>query len=312
MGIMIPVVRALLREHKRRPLTGRGLLIGRQTVPLTIQEARELLAEEGIDCINDQPALDTFTRFGRDRGFVSDIGFFSMFCDVLWRTLDVTDYEGAEIVHDMHEPVPSELAGQFDFIWTGSCLDNMFDPATAMKSSARMLAPGGRVVCMEMSSAHFDAYTMYSQAWFFDYFAVNGFAECAVYSCVFDPEDIWDGPYNVYAPTGYDSASQHFSLKGHPGKALITLAFAERGEESTWDRMPIQYPYRPDHEVYRAAFERFGPGPLVAAGAERRGFAFAGTLAPIPGRRLAVERRPVSMKKRIKRTYRAFCGRSAL
>lgn len=283
MGIMIPIVRMLLREHRREPLTGDALLIGRQTIPLSADEAHALISEEGVCIRNPSPALDATTRVGKGQGYISDLGFFSMFSDARFKTLDVTDYEGAEIIHDMHVPIPGEWAEQFDVVWNGSCLDNMFDPATAMKSTARMLRPGGRAICMEMGSPHFDAYTMYSQSWFFDFFAINNFDRCEVYSCIFDPADVWTGPYEVYVPTTYEAAASQFPLECFPGKALITVTIAQRGKSSTWDRMPIQGQYRPDHEPYRAAFARFGQRQHEAANLVRS-FGYIGRLASIPGR----------------------------
>jgi len=300
MGIMVPVARTILREHKRKPITGQGLLIGRQTIPLTIDEARAMVREEGIALRDTIPRLDATTFAGKGRDFIEDISFFELFSDITFRTLDVTDYEGAEIIHDMHVPVPDSLENNFDFIWNGSCLDNMFDPAMAMRSTGRMLRPGGRVICMEMGTPHYDAYTMYSQAWFFDYFAINNYKYCKIYSCVFGAKDVWDGPYDLYVPDNYRDASRLFPMKTFPKKALITLAIAEKGSESTWEKMPVQWQYRPDHTVYREAFDRFIVDelmPLHARGRktvpERPGFKFVGELEAIPGRRFPNERSPI-------------------
>lgn len=263
MGIMAPLARAILQEHKFRPISGDGLLIGRQTVPLTLAQARTLLGQEGIE-INpnfdpDAPwVMDKDTRASKGHGYISDRGFFAMFSDVRLQTLDVTDYEDADIIHDMHIPVPDRMAEQFDFIWNGSCLDNMFDPATAMKSTARMLKPGGRAICMEMLTNHFEAYVTFSPAWFFDYFALNEFADCKVYTCAFAPRNLWKGPFHLFATDKFEDKSLQFNVKRLPrGYAVMTICVAEKAANSTWDKMPIQGQYRPDHEPYKRAFEKF-------------------------------------------------------
>lgn len=270
MGIMVPIARAILREHLFRPITGSMLLIGRQTVPLTVPEAKALLKEAGVpvraDFNPDKPGvLDTTTRIGKNLNYISDIGFFAMFSDAKIRTLDVTDYEGAEIIHDMHFPVPDELENSMDFIYNGSCLDNMFDASQAMKSTARMLKPDGRAFCMEMGTPHYGAYTMFSQAWFLDYCAINNFKDCKVYSCIFHPNDIWDGPYDAFVTDDYDTAStvfpHHLLQYLRKNRAIMTVTIMEKGADTTWDRMPIQWQYRPDHAVYRASFARFAAMP---------------------------------------------------
>ena len=257
MGIMAPIVRLLLREHLRRNFTGRGLLIGRQTIPISPDEAIAIIKEEGISLRANVNAIDKSTRSARDRGYIDDGAFFSLFSDMDVTSLDVTDYEGAEIVHNMHEPIPNELENSFDFIWNGSCLDNMFDPSTAMQNTARMLKPNGRVFCMEMTSPHFDAYTMYSNAWFFDYFAVNGFAECQVLNIFFSPDDLWSGPYHVFTADSFEARSRLIPTLGMEKYAMLTFATAQKGSGSSFDKKPIQWQYRPDHGDYLKSDENF-------------------------------------------------------
>src|SRR5688572_28944649 len=96
-------------------------------------------------------------------------------------SLDVTDYERADIVHDLGYSVPDTLHERFDFIYNGGCLDNMFNPGMAMINFSKMLRPGGRVVCMEAASSWCAPYIIYSPGWFSDYYVANGFADCKVY-----------------------------------------------------------------------------------------------------------------------------------
>ena len=226
-----------------------------------------MLREEGVaerpDFDPNAPFVrDTTTRSAAGFEYISDLGFFALFSDVRLKTLDVTDYEGAEIVHDMHHPVPPALHGAFDFIWNGSCLDNMFDPGMAMRSTARMLKPNGRVICMEMATPHFEAYVTFSQAWFFDYFAINNFADCKVYTLTFDPKKIFRGNYHVFRPNGFLAISVQFPLgvlkpPFHTNSARMSFVIAEAGAASTWDQMPIQAHYRPENPIYSGAYERF-------------------------------------------------------
>ena len=169
MGIAAPLARAILREHKYKPIFGEIMLIGRQTVPLGIEQAVAMIRDEGIAVRNvDLTAdwmVDRDTRSARQGSDISDRGFFALFTDARVHTLDVTDYEGGEIIHDLHQPIPDELAHRFDFIFNGSCRDNIFDPAMAVKNVAKMLKPGGgRVFDIEVVTPNFNAYVAFSQA----------------------------------------------------------------------------------------------------------------------------------------------------
>ena len=263
MAIPEMIARAILQEHLYRPLSGTGMLIGKQTMPYSVGRASSILQEEGVSLragieINSPSLIDTTTRHGAGQNYISDVGFFSLFCDLSIQTLDVTAYEGAEIVHDMHDPIPDHLCNQFDFIWNGSCLDNMSDPATAIQNTFRMLKPGGRVFMMEIGTPHHNAYTMYSPAFFFDFFAINNFADCKIYACIFAAEAVHKGPFDFYVWRSFENTLWQFPMDAFPpNMALISLVIGEKGEQSTWHKKPVQGQYRPDHAPYRAAFEAY-------------------------------------------------------
>ena len=68
--------------------------------------------------------------------------------------LDVSGYEGAEIVHDLNEPVPPELERRFDVVFDGGSLEHVFDVPTALRSYMRMVRPGGRLIVATMANNH--------------------------------------------------------------------------------------------------------------------------------------------------------------
>jgi SAM-dependent methyltransferase len=61
-------------------------------------------------------------------------------------TLDISSFQGTCIVHDMNEPIPIELCGQFDFILDGGTLEHVFHVPLAMANVFKMLRPGGRFI----------------------------------------------------------------------------------------------------------------------------------------------------------------------
>ena len=107
----------------------------------------------------NQITTDNDTRRGERARFISDDSFFRLFSNATDHCLDVSHYEFAEIVHDLCQAVPENLYEQFDFIFNWSCLDNIFDPATAMKNMSRMLRPGGR--CLRVRGG----YTGHHRSW---------------------------------------------------------------------------------------------------------------------------------------------------
>jgi SAM-dependent methyltransferase len=261
MGISSHIFRAFLREHKHRALQGQGLLVGRQSIFFSQDEMKRMAAAEGVAVRDIEAQQDVETRGG---GELTDYQLFESFSELDMKALDVTDYEGAPIVHDMHYPVPQELHGQFDFIYNGSCMDNLFNPAEFLRNVSRMLKPGGRFVSIEHGSPYPGAYMTYSPDYFFDFFAANNYADAMVFVCDFlgwhSPHHM-QSPWSIYNwnPLRYGEAKEH-SMHLSFSHRLI-LAVAEKGPDSTNEVMPIQGQYSADDapidSVHRQASERF-------------------------------------------------------
>jgi SAM-dependent methyltransferase len=82
------------------------------------------------------------------------------FCEELFRylgsdsvkSLDNSDFEGAEIIHDLNRPIPGELANQYDCIFDGGTLEHIFDFPTAISNVKKMLKKGG--LCLLVDGAN--------------------------------------------------------------------------------------------------------------------------------------------------------------
>jgi SAM-dependent methyltransferase len=243
------MARFIIREAKYAPIRGSVLLIGRQTVHLTPARFSELMREEGMPIDPALPvALDNTTRGGTGRGFISDSYLFKALGAETVSAIDLSDYEGADIVHNLDTPIPPKLEGKFDFICNGSVLDNMFNPTMGLTNISRMLAPGGRVVHFEhASNCTNGAYLQFSPNWFFDYYAVNEYADCKTYIALF--HDL-DAPWEFYACL-HDAGKEPRQFSS--SRMAMTVALAERAPDSTWDRYPVQDQYRDDDEQRRYA-----------------------------------------------------------
>jgi len=254
MGIPSQVARLILREHMFRPITGQLLSIGRQTVHLTPRQAKALVeAELGIQLDVDPKGLelDTSTRGARNRGLISDRAFFSLFSDATYHCLDQSNYENADIVFDLcSTQTPSELQDRFDFVVEGSTLDNVFDPAAALRNLTRVTRVGGRLFQHNRVSRRPNVYVAFALSWFYDYYSVNEFEDCQVYLAQWDAEQVtsrWD--FYHYRPLReHDGVLKYFGQDTwyYPWRHAHAIVIAEKGSQSTSDKHPIQFEYRAD------------------------------------------------------------------
>jgi SAM-dependent methyltransferase len=258
MAITRQLAEAILAEHKYREVSGDVLLLGRQMVFMTPDEAQRLVEQAGFAIRPDAHIDFDRTPHGRERDFISDSSFFSLFTGAPVRASDVSDYEGADIIFDLSGTLPAEVNGAFDFIYNGSVLDNVFDPATCIKNISRMLRANGVVIHYE-GMAHFGwAYLKFSPDWFFDYYALNDFADAQFYLCAF--EHFHRSSWDVYEWSPFVNEDGQLKLTSpisFPQEVLV-LAIAQKGQGSSNDSVPLQNLYRgSEHAPYERAFRRF-------------------------------------------------------
>jgi SAM-dependent methyltransferase len=245
MGIPSQFARILLREHRRRRITGTILSIGKQTVYLSAAGAVALVGQESGAAARltaDAVELDHGTRGAQGRQLISDRGFYSLFTDAGYECLDVTGYEGANLIVDLCAPLPAELEGRFDFIVN----------AMALRNLTRLLKPGGRIVHLERASRTHNVYVAFALSWFYDYYALNEFADCQAYLAQWD--DLIAGRWDIYQFSPILETESEICYFGEdryyfPHRHAHAIVIAEKGSGSTADRSPVQFGYRPGMTV---------------------------------------------------------------
>ena len=90
----------------------------------------------------------------------------------------------------------------------------------------------------------------FALSWFHDYYSVNEFEDCQVYLAQWDDNQLrsrWD--FYHYNPlrerdgvTGYFGQDTWY----YPWRHALVVVMAEKGLQSTWNKNPIQFEYRPN------------------------------------------------------------------
>jgi hypothetical protein len=237
VGILLPIAEMLLAEHERRPITGDLVTIGRQSVYLFPTDLVQLLVLRGHKLMADaEVELDEETSTG-GMGYITDRSFFASFCDAKLRSVDVSDYEGASDIVDLNKPLPDHMAGIADFLFDGSCLDNVFNPAAAIFAMSKMLRPGGRMFCFNHSTPIQSAFVCLSPEWFLEYFQAAGYEDIRIHVCEF--ENVLDRFWGIHRWAWGDETP-------YPPRDFIVVAMAEKTAASVDEVCPIQAHYRCD------------------------------------------------------------------
>lgn len=248
--IVPTLARLLIREHQYKPIDGKVLILGRQTISMSPENLLELLHQEKLS-ISDEKlnrikiGVDQKTRLGKGQGYVNDEVFFDLFGISEVNIMDVSAYEGADIIHDLNKPIPKSLENQFDFIIDGGTFDHLVDVRCAFENVVRMLKPGGRIFQWNAASNFTGgAYISFGPDLFYDFYVLNKFADCKVYIVEIDnpgQQELWD----FYEFNGADKYSDFLSKR-----LQMTVVLAEKGTQSTYDLLPIQANYR-DNDLWQ-------------------------------------------------------------
>lgn len=136
MGISINIAVQLARISPHLKDARNGLMLGRQRMHFREEWVTRLirkLGRQGISANREQ----LFQDDGYCETYLRTIGWPPM------ESLDFTDAEGAEHVHDLSAPLPEHLKGQFDLVYDGGTTEHVFDIAQAFRNCHAMLRPGG-------------------------------------------------------------------------------------------------------------------------------------------------------------------------
>lgn len=60
-------------------------------------------------------------------------------------SMDFSDFEGANVIHDLGRPLEKPIKKQYDFVIDGGTLEHIFDVRSALFNYMRVLKPGGRI-----------------------------------------------------------------------------------------------------------------------------------------------------------------------
>jgi hypothetical protein len=67
-------------------------------------------------------------------------------------SLDYSSYEGADILHDLNQPVPANLKGRFDAVVEGGSLEHIFHFPIAVANLMQMTKVGGTIFASTVSN----------------------------------------------------------------------------------------------------------------------------------------------------------------
>ncbi|MBV8900987.1 MAG: hypothetical protein JOY92_12845 [Verrucomicrobia bacterium] len=138
MGLDFKSAEFLCTEVRRGISLGCLLLLGRQTVYMAPREIAKVKAWTGVALKPAGFADEFFRALGAE-----SISF-----------LDHSNYEGADLVHDLNEPLAREYHARFETVIDGGTLEHVFNFPIALRSCMESVCEGGRLMIFSIANGH--------------------------------------------------------------------------------------------------------------------------------------------------------------
>ncbi len=140
MGIELQTIKLLLLARQAGVDFSDLLTIGRQDLLVTAPALRSVFAGFG----EDLSELDSQRLSGSE----------DRFSDALFRwlgarnvdSLDISNFEGASLTHDLNLPLPDDMAKRFSVVFDGGTLEHIFNCSTAMATYMSLPRVGGHLI----------------------------------------------------------------------------------------------------------------------------------------------------------------------
>jgi SAM-dependent methyltransferase len=146
MGIDLNCAQLLIRAKTNGISFERMATLGRQELHASRPDLLSILRRNNYHPSSQCQCklLDPTTVYAED--------FFTLLGAKEIVAIDASNYEGAQVIHDMNEPIPDYLESSFDLFIDGGTLEHVFDFPTASRNCMRTVRPGGRFISLTMAN----------------------------------------------------------------------------------------------------------------------------------------------------------------
>ncbi len=152
MGFTYEFTKFILMARKDGVDFGRTLTLGRQDMLVSPLRVEAALRDQG--CWPAGLVSQEFLEALSQKDYYAD-PFLRALGATDVSSLDASPFEGAEIIHDLNEPIPERHHGQFDVVIDGGLLEHVFNFPVALKNCMEMVRVGGTLIIHTPANNYF-------------------------------------------------------------------------------------------------------------------------------------------------------------
>ena len=256
MALVLSHFRFLLSQRDLFPVAqsgGRVLCLGVQDVHATHEELAKTMREMDVpvnEIAQDERRYTESQIVDRqsDRAHISDV--FRMLGFAGADTVDFSNAESPDILHNLSEPIPDGLRAQYEMVFDIGVVEHVCDIFQALCNCMQMVKPGGTVMhIVPLHGWHNMTYFNFQPMFFQEVYAANGFEPTRTYINYYPQYDEWRDRPMLYREYQYGD-EMVFQI---PRKLTNICFFARKSSTVEPPVKPIQGFYLRYHGEQRTA-----------------------------------------------------------
>jgi SAM-dependent methyltransferase len=249
MAIDRAVVPLLMKEAKERPFSGKILQLGKQEINFNEDYLVSMAKKMNFNLqeADAEPLIPS--RYLHGKLVITDTYFFKRLGASEVYSLDASDFEGADFIHDLNvTPPPEKLNEQFDLILNWGTIEHVFHLPNALENIFDMLKHGGRVIHFAPVNAYEHGFYSFSPSFFNQYYLKNKFI--LKQSLLHRGTHTNRAAYSEFAECSPGSAAIRYPGIGSLDSRIYLLFFvAEKTQDSRKDIIPTQEFYESEWDI---------------------------------------------------------------
>jgi SAM-dependent methyltransferase len=162
-------------------------------------------------------------------------------------SIDVSNYEGANIVHDLNIPIPDNMVSKYDLVFDGGTTEHLFNQLNALENIHNLLKIGGVIVHYTPANNYLDhGFFQPQPSFYYEYYLENGYEIIDSYLIQAYRNAYRRRRVYEYKPLIYE----HLSYGGWGNKMMGNWFACRKISSSTAGKMPQQKRYTEFLHVY--------------------------------------------------------------
>jgi SAM-dependent methyltransferase len=240
VGLGKQCIALILQEHKKDPRYGPVLTLGRQEICCDYESMVAIFNQLNIPLLPLPEGIDPRATL-TDKVLFGHLGL-----EV--NALDYSAFEGAEIIHDLNQPIPDHLKGKYATIIDGGTLEHVFDVRQSLENVAELLAPDGKIIHqLPVNNYVNHGFYQFSPTILFDFYEANRFADLSAFLIIQPREHLDQRPWCLF-PYDPHLHSSMCNFSSDTENMLAIHFVAVKTDDATSNTIPTQRFYRHKYE----------------------------------------------------------------